>query len=57
MKNRILKGVTGLAVMVSLLAMCAVDGDFRIYALWALAIAGVWLGLFYFANRRHLERR
>lgn len=55
MKNRILKGVTGLAVMVALLSMCAVDGDFRGLALIGLAVSWVWLSLFCFVNRDNLE--
>lgn len=57
MKNKILKGVTGLTVMIALLAMCAVDGEYRDFALLALTLAGWWLSLFCFANRDRLEGR
>ena len=57
MKNKILKGITGLAVLVALLSMCAVDGDFRNQALVAMPLAAAWLALYCFANRDKLKGR
>lgn len=57
MKNKILRFITGLAVMVALLSMCALEGFYRDYALWALGLSGWWLSLFCYANRDNLEGR
>lgn len=58
MKNIILEGVTGLAAIVGMLSMSAVDSEYRGYALVAIPVCLLWLCLFYYANRhRNWEGR
>ena len=57
MKNKILVGLTALAIAVALLSMSAVDLDCRSYALWALVGSGLWLVPFCYVNRDKLGGR
>ena len=56
MKNKILKGITGTAVVLAMVAGCLLDSDCYLPFLAVVMICITWVALFYFANKDRFER-
>lgn len=56
MKNKILKGITGAAATLAMVAICFLDSENYLPFLAVLVICFVWLELFYHVNKDIIER-
>lgn len=55
MKNKILKGITGAAVALTMVAGCFLDSDNYLPFLAVVMICISWCALFYLANKDRFE--
>ena len=54
MKNKILKGITGIMAIVFVVSVCLLDSERIEIPLIAIAVSMIWLFLFGLANRERM---